>query len=398
MLNITLPDSTHSRLSGSSTHRWMACPASADAELRYKDTTGEAAAEGTVAHYIADQVLATGKKLQDFLGVTIEEEGSGLTFEVSQEMLDYIKVYTDHVSELAKGRTACYEQKLNMSWIHPDMGGTCDAMIWNESTGVLYIIDFKFGKGVMVEVPDNAQLKTYAVGGLKQVLDKTEWTADRITVVTGIVQPRMTHKAGPIREHKYGGSALMQFAEELKAAANECDIGTTYNAGKHCLFCKHKACAERNKTAREKLMLHFNDEGEPEVPELGDMTVDELDEIVQYQDFIKEWLKKAVAHATYLVENGKAELPNSKLVRRNCHRKWLKDSESQLSALFGDDVFSKKLKSPAQAEKLVKDKKLLRSFWEKPEGGFVLVDRNSPQEEVKPEVQMEFFDSHELLQ
>jgi hypothetical protein len=48
-------DTEHSALSASSSHRWTLCPISLATKLH--GSSGEAAAEGTLGHYISEHVL-----------------------------------------------------------------------------------------------------------------------------------------------------------------------------------------------------------------------------------------------------------------------------------------------------------------------------------------------------
>ena len=47
----------HALLSASGAHRWMNCTPSARLEEEFKDTSGQAAAEGTAAHALAEYKL-----------------------------------------------------------------------------------------------------------------------------------------------------------------------------------------------------------------------------------------------------------------------------------------------------------------------------------------------------
>ena len=60
MEKINHKDRAHALLSASSAHRWLACPPSAVAAEAYDDTGSDYAAEGTVAHEVAEWV-ASGK-------------------------------------------------------------------------------------------------------------------------------------------------------------------------------------------------------------------------------------------------------------------------------------------------------------------------------------------------
>lgn len=51
-----MPD-THARLSASSAKRWMSCPPSVRLEEQFPDSGSEYAAEGTLAHSLAETIL-----------------------------------------------------------------------------------------------------------------------------------------------------------------------------------------------------------------------------------------------------------------------------------------------------------------------------------------------------
>lgn len=83
---------------------------------------------------------------------------------------------------------AC-EVKVNFSGYVPDGFGTADLVMIGGNK--LRVIDFKYGKGVPVEVTDNAQMKLYALGALAQyaLLYKVE------RVILSIAQLRLGEPA-----------------------------------------------------------------------------------------------------------------------------------------------------------------------------------------------------------
>ncbi|MCC8022354.1 MAG: DUF2800 domain-containing protein, partial [Clostridiales bacterium] len=54
----------HAILSASGTHRWMNCTPSARLEQAFDDSSGEAAAEGTAAHALAEHKLKKALKMR----------------------------------------------------------------------------------------------------------------------------------------------------------------------------------------------------------------------------------------------------------------------------------------------------------------------------------------------
>lgn len=57
------------------------------------------------------------------------------------------------------------EQRVDFSHYVPDGFGTADCLIVSDEA--LRIIDFKYGRGILVDAEDNSQLKCYALGGLR---------------------------------------------------------------------------------------------------------------------------------------------------------------------------------------------------------------------------------------
>lgn len=78
---------THSRyFSPSAAHRWLHCPGSAILNAGAEDVSSAAAEEGTLAHEIAATALTDGIVEHDDV-----------------EMVDYVRVYVDHVNRLVGG-------------------------------------------------------------------------------------------------------------------------------------------------------------------------------------------------------------------------------------------------------------------------------------------------------
>lgn len=128
----------------------------------------------------------------------------------------------------------------------------------------MYIIDFKYGKGVAVSAEDNPQMKLYALGALSQY--KILYPISNIKMA--IVQPRLDS----ISEFEMPAEDLEKWGNEVvKVQAEKAFKGEgDFVQGEHCRFCRAKGrCAFRTEEnlkkiedARNTLILNGNDLGQ----------------------------------------------------------------------------------------------------------------------------------------
>lgn len=160
---------SHALLSASSSKRWLNCPPSARLCAEAEDTTSEYAKEGTDAHTLCEY------KVKTLLGIEMQDPTDSLSY-YNEEMERCANDYAAYIMEViedaksyCKDPLVLIEQKLDFSRFVPDGFGTGDCLIIADKT--LYIIDFKYGKGVEVESEDNPQMMCYAIGAL-ELFDK----------------------------------------------------------------------------------------------------------------------------------------------------------------------------------------------------------------------------------
>ena len=158
-----MPD-THARLSASSAKRWMSCPPSVRLEEQFPDSGSEYAAEGTLAHNLAEIILRynNGEISKKAFSTRFNKIKADPMY--NREMQDYIEDYTQRVWEIANEvKAACpdarvlFEQRLDVSEYVPDGFGTGDVVIVADD--MVNIIDLKYGKGVGVSAKDNPQFE-----------------------------------------------------------------------------------------------------------------------------------------------------------------------------------------------------------------------------------------------
>jgi len=242
------------------------------------------------------------------------------------------------------------------------MFGTADAIIWNEKEQLLTVMDLKFGAGVPVKVANSPQLSYYALGAMLSMAETHGVYPTRIRMV--IVQPRYHHEDGFVRSFETDSYTLrMEWAEELLEAAHKTlEPDAPLMTGEHCRFCPAQArCPLMHKQAVELAQSEFGDEFSPPAPEtLPDA---QLGKILSKAAEFTAWLNSVKAYAQHKLENG-GVIPGYKLVAKRAQRKWVDEQEilevfEQLG-LSEDEVYVRKVVSPAQAENLLGKKKAVK--------------------------------------
>ena len=151
----------HAILSASSSNRWLECPPSARLNDLVLDTVSPYAQEGTEAHALCEH------RLKEVLKMTSTDPVPHLTT-YSQEMEDAAKSYVLYILEIIEGLKnpqVLIEQRLNFSDYVPDGFGTGDCVILAEDT--IYLVDMKYGTGILVDAEENTQLMLYGLGCLQ---------------------------------------------------------------------------------------------------------------------------------------------------------------------------------------------------------------------------------------
>ena len=200
----------HSAIGASSMYRWSQCPGSIRMSEGIHAPASKYAAEGTCAHELADACIRTGIDPDIYHGKT--RSADNMDFVVDDEMVEGVRLYIEAGNELfdkAAGDVMHTERKFDLSHLYPGLYGTNDRVIWKPTQRRLIVDDFKYGKGIPVEVKGNKQLMYYGLGAVETL------KLPVMEIWNRIIQPRCPHADGPIRVEKMNVLDLLDFKGEL---------------------------------------------------------------------------------------------------------------------------------------------------------------------------------------
>lgn len=296
----------HALLSASSSHRWLNCPPSARLCEGYDDKGSNFAAEGSDAHSLCEY------KLRKALGMEAKDPTEDLTW-YDAEMEESASGYAAFVMELvAEAKKTCsdpvvlIEQRLDYSKYVQSGFGTGDCVLISD--GTLHIVDFKYGRGVLVEAEDNPQMKLYALGAL-EIFD---CLYDIDTVSMTIYQPRRAN----VSTFTLTRQELLDWAETVLVPTAELAYAGDgeYHCGEWCQFCKAKAdCRERARANMELARYEFRQ------PPL--LTDEEVEEILGKLDSLMDWASDIKDYALQAAISGK-HWSGYKLVEGRANRRY----------------------------------------------------------------------------
>lgn len=361
----------HSIFAPSSSKMWLTCSGSLVANLLVPDSAGYEAAEGTVAHMVAEQWLRSNVKPTHLVGtnVVVDERDDWYLVWIDEDMLDHIQHYVDFCRMLP-GRHFI-ERRVNLSRITPipGQGGTADFIAIEK--GVLHVVDLKYGKGVRVDVEGNTQALLYALGAYCE-FNLDNWFH---TIHITIVQPRMgnTGETWTITSEQL--LEFQAYARERAYAAWKVDAPRTPSEDA-CQWCRVKAtCAAAAKVVNditagaftaiesEQTSDHvsaWRDElqvfGTPPIPSgMMELTIDEMASLYALRGFAESWWK-SLGDALFRAAAEGRQVPGYKLVGGRSKRIFRERAQSALihAGLPEGDVIKQSLISPAEAEKRLK--------------------------------------------
>jgi CRISPR/Cas system-associated exonuclease Cas4 (RecB family) len=330
----------HSNVVGGSTaKRVMNCPGSVAlcAKMPPKPSS-KYADEGTLLHNVMDLILTTNQMPESFVGMEYKD------IKLTQELIED-KVYPalqllDQVDPKKEMEYAT-ETRVGFGDYLPDVFGSTDLLGRIGSRAI--ILDWKFGSGVAVEAEENQQLMFYAAAAMRT--KESQWVFEGATEIECIiVQPP------EIKRWVTTPERIKAFENELKVAVQ---IAQKPNAplenGDHCRWCAAKPVCPKMTGAVDRALKS----------QIEALDVVHIGGYLKNADMLEQWITDLRALAHQVLESGK-EVPGWKLVAKRATRQWVDEelaAKELMNDLSADELYTKKLLSPAQAEKILKKAK-----------------------------------------
>lgn len=354
----------------------MACTPSAKLEENFPDSGSVYAAEGTLAHSVAE--LKVRKYAVEPMSTRAYNSKMKKLKENElwqPEIENHTEAYLDYIKSIMLSYQSkpfvTVERRVDFSDVVPGGFGTADCLILAGDT--LHVIDFKYGKGVLVEAEDNPQMKLYAYGAAKAYEMLYSFTRIKMT----IFQPRLNN----ISEAEISTKDLTRWAyKTVKPLAELADKGEgDFHPGPHCKFCRAKSECKARAEACMTLVPAAEDWQEKSkgmVKAAGLYTPEELAEYLKKGALLKDWYSDITEHALSLCLNG-IEVPGYKAVNGRSSREFT-DLDAAFDTLKANGIdeavlYERRPLTLAQAEKAVGAKTFKELV-----GSFIITKQGKP--------------------
>lgn len=369
----------HSNLVGGSTAaRVIACPASVprSAELVKVDRPSAAAEQGTALHICMEMLLLGQCELYELFDRTI----NGVKIDADLYVEKLVPAWLATEEFLERYSVETYEPELQVSFCNEPLQGafgTID-LVGLTSDGTPVFVDFKFGSGYDVSVENNPQLAFYAAASLNDEKANWLWEHDPKECLTAIIQPTFE----PITQVQHRSvKELRSFEIELAAAIMDARSDhPTARTGDHCRWCPAAPwCPDKMQQAEIALELSPDDQ-------------EQMAHMLTLAFQLEEWARTVKNNAHAMLEQTTAEIPGFKLVKKRATRRWrdepaLLDQLKRSRKLSQDDYANVSIKSPAQLEKVCKQKDVdftkFTDMIESVSSGTTLATEDDPRPAVK---------------
>lgn len=336
-------------IGGSSATRIISCPGSVKLSKQLpKQESSSYADQGSMLHEVIAKILSGDATAEELIDQEFEHLEHIFTEDLHDEMIVPALEAFDALADEFGDFEFVVEARCEFGAYIPGAFGTADIIGSNEAATI--VLDWKFGRGVPVDAKDNGQLKFYGAAATytKEVADMFDPAKN---VVLAVIQPAFDP---PLSYWEADMVLLGAFTEDIKNALVEAATDKApLCEGDHCRWCPAKALCPLKTGLAERTI------DEQELDPTSDDYVINIEDLPRYLDMadeLSQWIDaiKALGHAE--LENG-TTIEGWKLVAKRQSKSW-NDPDVTVKRMKGmklkvDQIYNKKLISPAQAVKLM---------------------------------------------
>ena len=387
----------HSKYSPSQLPRIVRCPGSWRDTNDLENTSSSYAEEGTMLHAVTEECLKANELT---VPETIKKKYKIHTpdkadlVEAVQEVLDWVAaLHFKHADD--PNAFELVETKVTLAGYAKDykckelieVYGTLDYVFVSPQDNIIYVEDWKYGKGIEV-FPDTEQLLAYAAGALAIPVVASMYNEDT-QLILGIGQPRL-YAGEWFKSYETTPRTIVDWVSNnlSHALLNAQSKHPKYEASeKACMWCKVKAtCKHRKNMAMQAAADVFKIHAK-----LPDKTDEEevADFLYKLPD-LKKYIADIELYAMNILKAGRT-LPGWKIVHGRSIRQWKNITQAQTHYFERDDLEFEdltitKFKSPTQVEKLIGKKNMTEEDKDlviKPEGKPTLVKETDKRDAIE---------------
>ena len=332
----------HSNIVGGSTaKRVIACPGSVAlvAQMPPKPSS-KYADTGTLLHNTISEILEG--RLTPESAVGLYYEGIVLDQNLLNNKLLPALMALDDIDPDKKMEYAC-ETVVGFGDVLPDVFGSADLL--GRIGDTAYVIDWKFGDGVAVDVEENPQLMFYAAAAMRT--KEVQWVFEGATKIECvIVQPPY------VKRWETSPRRIQMFEHELvRAVKRALQPDAELVSGDHCRWCAAKPICPLLTGAVDRALRSS----------VQALDVTAIAAALEEAELLEHWIADLRALAFQMLEEGVA-VPGYKLVPKRATRQWVNE-DAALDALRDlgvkeNELMETSMLSPAKVEKVLKKHKL----------------------------------------
>ena len=337
----------HSPIAPSASYRYMKCAGS------YKliqslniapSKPSDSAIEGTAVHKYIELNLKNPEyryKASDYeIKLSSEMRANG------QKMIDYVNSYRNDNYDIFS------EEYIDLSFLKLEGfdGGTADAVIVSKDKSTLEIVDYKNGTNPVYAF-QNSQLMIYAVGAVKR------FGIEKGLIKLTIIQPNVRDMPD---------TYCISYKELMDWCNNELvpsillvlsDNPPFYPEESICKYCPASGCCDHQ---QKYLIQQAQTDFTETLPDISTLSDWQKFKIVKYATHIQNFIDAVKDTVLEEMKAGK-QYEGLKLVRKNTRRKLVEGADDVIMSplldyLTEDEIYTRKMKSLSELEKLLKSK------------------------------------------